>query len=201
MQRLRRRPNVRWFTDKQKRNRKARRASPQQLVSLRLNDLARLFRSRYGVTLPDDDAGRDDIEPVIHHLAAMPQPAERARNWLELWAPWLTLGEQRKIIADGLTSARQWSADHLAWRYRVTREERAVLGLTTIGAVDYGKAARTKDRKAKSRRRNEAARRAKGAKPRKEYRAAAIERARPWEAEGISRRTWFRRRGTSPDAP
>jgi len=38
--------------------------------------------------------------------------------------------------------------------------------------------------------RKECARRAKGAKPR----AQALSRTRPWDAEGISRRTWERRR-------
>jgi hypothetical protein len=42
--------------------------------------------------------------------------------------------------------------------------------------------------------RQEASRRKAGAVPRSEWLAAhAVERVRPWEAEGVSRRTWFRR--------
>lgn len=192
--------NVKWFSDKQKpRGRRQRLASPQQIVSLRLHELARLFGSRYRtMVLPDDDAGRDDIEPVIHHLAALRQPARRAEQWLRLWAPWLTIAEQHTIITEAIAGARPWTADQLAWRYRVTREERTMLGLTTIGAIDYGKAARTKRRRDRDKSRKAAARRAAGIKPRREYEASAIERAKPWEAEGISRRTWYRRRGTSP---
>ena len=37
-------------------------------------------------------------------------------------------------------------------------------------------------------------RRAEGARARAEYRAASVEAARPWEAEGISRGTWWRRK-------
>ena len=122
------------------------RASPRQMVAFRLRDFDTLFSSRYrGGPLPDDDSGRDDIEPVIHHLAAL--PARRAQHWLKVWAPWLTLREQEAIVADELMNARKWTADQLACRYRVTRKERDMLGLTTIGATDFGKAARTKRRK------------------------------------------------------
>jgi hypothetical protein len=38
------------------------------------------------------------------------------------------------------------------------------------------------------------ARRRKGVKPRAQYEAASLSRQRPWEAQGISRRTWERRR-------
>lgn len=194
MQTAKRRAQVRWFSERRKPGK--RRASPQQIVALRLMDFARLFRARYrGAVLPDDDDGRDSIEPVIHHLAALPQPARRAAAWLELWAPWLTLAEQRHIISDGIASARAWRADQLAWRYHVTREERTMLGLTTIGAVDHGKAARTKRRRERDRQRKAAARRAAGIKPRGEFIAAGLEHAEPWKAEGISRRTWYRRRG------
>lgn len=195
MQPARQRANVRWFSSRRKADGK-RRTTPQQIVALRLRDFATLFRSRYGgTTLPDDDSGRDDIEPVIHHLAALKQPARKARAWLELWAPWLTLGEQRTIISNGIASARAWRADQLAWRYRVTREERTMLGLTTIGAIDHGKAARTKRRRERDRQRKAQARRAAGMKPRSEYQAAALSRSQPWKDAGISRATWYRRHG------
>jgi hypothetical protein len=35
------------------------------------------------------------------------------------------------------------------------------------------------------------------AEPRYEYEARSIERAQPWVALGMSRRTWYRRRATS----
>lgn len=189
-----RRAHVRWFSERQKRNGR-RRASPQQIVALRLSDFARLFMGRYGKPqLPDDDAGRDDIEPVIHHLAALRQPGRRAMQWLELWAPWLTIAEQRKVVTAGIANARAWTADQLAWRYRLTRQERTMLGITTIGAIDYAKAARTKRRRERDRQRKAASRRAKGAKARRDYEQAAIARAKPWIAEGISRASWYRKR-------
>jgi hypothetical protein len=43
-------------------------------------------------------------------------------------------------------------------------------------------------------------RRAAGKKTRAEYLAAARSKTQPWRTEGISRRTWYRHRGTSPSA-
>lgn len=183
--------NVKFYSTRQKRRRS--RGSPAQIVALRLCDLATIFRARYGIALPDDDAGRDDAELAAHHLAALAHPTGRIRQWLDLWAPWLTLAEQRTIIERAVTGRRHWTADQLAWRLRLTWEQRTMLGITTIGAIDHGKAARTKRRKERERQRKATIRRASGAKPRSEYRAAAIAKAQPWKAEGISRATWYRR--------
>lgn len=165
-----------------------------QLAALRIADLSTLFRSRYGMTLPDDDAGRDDIRLAMDHLASLPHPARAMTRWLETWAPWLTLAEHRQTIADGIAQQRHWKADALAWRLRLTKEERRMLGITTIGAIDEGKAARTKRRKDRDRERKQAKRRAAGAVPRHQYEAGSAQAAKPWIAEGISRATWYRRR-------
>lgn len=183
---------VRYFSTRQKATRK--RSTPMQIVALRIADLSTLFRSRWGVVLPDDDAGRDDIRLAVDHLAALAHPARAITRWLETWAPWLTLAEHRLVIADGIANQRHWKADALAWRLRLTKEERTMLGITTIGAIDHGKAARTKRRKERDRERKAEKRKATGAKPRTEYEACSTEKQKPWLAEGISRRTWYRRR-------
>ena len=41
---------------------------------------------------------------------------------------------------------------------------------------------------------------AKGAKPREQYLAEAAAKAEQWQAKGVSRRTWYRHRGTGPSA-
>lgn len=192
-----RRANVKWFSTRQKGKR--RRRSPMQLVGLRLNDLAKIFRHRYGNVLPNDDAGRDDLLVAVHHLASLAHPRGHIAKWLDLWAPWLTLAEHKTIIGDALASPQKWKADALAWRLRLTKEERRMLGVTTIGAIDENKAARTKRRRHLDRQRKENARRAKGVKPRTVYEGQSVEQAQPWVEEGISRRTWYRRnRGTTP---
>lgn len=191
MQRAARRPAyVRYFSKRQKRGGKR---SPMQIVALRISDLSTLFRSRYGITLPEDDSGRDDIRLAVDHLASLPHPAKAITCWLETWAPWMTLAEHRQVIADGIANQRHWKADALAWRLRLTYQERSMLGITTIGAIDMSKAQREKRRKDMDRLRKAAKRRAAGAVLRDRYERASIEQAQPWIAEGISRRTWYRR--------
>jgi len=189
-----RKSNVKWFSDKQKPKHKAARRTPMQLVALRLNDLAKIFRHRYGVTLPDDDAGREDLVIAINHLANLARQRRHIANWIGLWTPWLTAAEQSDIVGAALANPQHYKADGLAWRLRLKAEERRMLGVTTIGAIDENKAARTKRRRNLDRERKAKARRAKGAIPRKVYEANSIEQAMPWIDEGISRRTWFRRR-------
>jgi hypothetical protein len=195
MEPAKQRATVRYFSTKQKGKRK--RSTPMQIVALRIADLSTLFRSRWGLVLPDDDAGRDDLRLAADHLAALAHPARAITRWLETWAPWLTLAEHRQIIADGIANQRHWKADALAWRLRLTREERTMLGITTIGAIDHGKAARTKKRREYQRNWKAEKRRIAGAVPRAEYEAQSVEKTKPWMAEGISRRTWYRRRALS----
>lgn len=200
-----RKSRVKWFSEKQKRK-SLRRRSPMQLVTLRLNDLAKLFRARYGHVLPDDDAGRDDLEVAVNHLACLPHPQKPIEHWIEIWAPWLTVKERNVIVAGALLCPTRWKADALAWRLRLTAADRTTLGITTIGAIDENKSARKKRRKVQARRRMAKHRKANGAVSRKTYEEQSVEQTMPWIGEGISRRTWYRRRalalrGTSPCAP
>ena len=143
--------NLKIWSNKPKRRRS--RASPCQIAALRLTDLARLFRARYGTILPDDDAGRDDIAVAVNHLASLAHPKGRITKWLEIWAPWMTLAERSEILTEAITKQQHWTADQLAWRLRLTDADRTALAITTIGAVDCSKRERTKRRKLKARER------------------------------------------------
>lgn len=204
MEKSLRRSNVKWFSDKQKPRHKSGRRTPMQIVALRLHDLAKIFRHRYGIALPDDDAGREDLEIAVNHLANLARPRKHIANWIDLWAPWLTVAEQKGMVGEALANPQHYKADGLAWRLRLKAEERRMLGVTTIGAIDENKAARAKRRRMLDKHRKANARRAKGAKPRKDYEAQSIEGTMPWIEEGISRRTWYRRRasrGTADTSP
>ena len=78
-------------------------------------------------------------------------------------------------------------------------ETRQVLGITMIGAYDADKRERRRRRKERNRQSKETQRRQRGAKLRSEYEAKSISRSKPWVAEGISRRTWYRRFKTPLD--
>lgn len=199
MQKAKRQANVKWFSTRQK-GKRLRRRSPMQLVTLRLHDLAKLFRGRYGHTLPDDDAGRDDLMVAVNHLACLPHPQKPIDNWIELWAPWLTVKERRTIVGDALASPQRWKADALAWRLRLTAADRQTLGITTIGAIDENRSARAKRRKQQARKRMAQHRKAKGARSRKTYEDQSTAAAMPWIEQGISRATWYRRK-QGPETP
>ncbi len=177
------------------------RTSPMQRLAIRLAELNRLLESRYGPQLPDDDAGRDDLLVTLNHLACLSHPQRPIDAWIEQRAPWLTAGEIRTIVAPILLNPQRWKADALAWRMRVTKAERDGLALTTIGAIDESRAKRLHRRKQRAIERKRAQRKAEGAVPRRIYEKQSLSATEPWKAEGISRRTWYRRRGTSPATP
>jgi hypothetical protein len=175
---------------------------PAILSGVRISELCRLFRARYGALLPEDDAGRDDALIMAHHLAHRPDAERRIKAWLQTFAPWMASDEAQSLIRDVLANALRWRADALAKRLNLTEAERRHLRITTIGAIDAGRAERIARRCKHARDREQQRRRAKGATSRSEYEANSITRAKPWVALGISRRTWYRRGkpaiGTSP---
>lgn len=199
-----RKSRIRWFSDKPKRRKRAP-STPRQRTTFRIRDFCKYIRDRYGLVLSDDDAGRDDLYVAINHLACLPHPQKRIDSFIEVWAPWISVGESRPMIAAAIMSPQYWTADELAWRIGLTAAKRAELGITTIGAIDENRTARLKRRETSAKQRLTQIRRAKGVKPRSEYLAGSVEKDRPWEAEGISRRTWYRRRaaliGTGGNAP
>lgn len=140
--------NLKLYSTKQKPRRRGS-SSPRQIAALRLNDLNRLFRARYGVTLPNDDAGRDDMMIAVNHLTSLKHPLERIDLWLELWCPWITLKERNAIAGDAMIHPHHWTADQLAWRLHLTDADRTALAITTIGAIDCSKRVRTIRRKAR----------------------------------------------------
>lgn len=87
-------------------------------------------------------------------------------------------------------------ADPLAKLLGVTYAQRQALGLQTIGSVDVKKRARKELRKRRDRKNKEKIRRARRMRPQSQ----SLSRTKPWEALGMSRRTWERRRNKARDA-
>jgi hypothetical protein len=172
------------------------------LTLIRLRELERIFSSRYGAVLPDDDSGRDDVQIAAHHIAHMGPDAERhIAAWAGLWAPWMPADEVAALVARVIARPIKFLADTLGWRLRLSRDERHELAITTIGAFDQNAEARKTFRKLKRRMAERRRRRAKGAKSREAYESRSLAKGKPWEALGMSRRTWYRRGRPSPPAP
>jgi hypothetical protein len=108
----------------------------------------------------------------------------------------MTRTEAAAIIEEANRTRRHMSADSLARWLGLTYEMREKIGITTIGAIDVSRRQRAAFRKLKKKQAQERRRRTRGIKSRAEYLANnALSRTKPWEAMGISRRTWERRRG------
>ena len=182
--------------NEQRRERNGKSKAPFNVAPKRVEELNRLFAWRYGgedYVLPDDDAGRDDAYVMCCHLARCPNaPPIIRRRWLAKHAPWLTPKEVDRLLQRRVL---KWKADKLAQRVGLTHAVRQRLGIRTIGAIDKTR----EERKVMARQlrtdRERARRRAKGVKPRAEYRASlatSASQAKPWEAFGWCRRTWER---------
>jgi hypothetical protein len=169
---------------------------------LRLGDLRKLLRSRCGHTLPDDDAGREYLYELLLPISLGPKAATlKMTNAVEVHAPWMGHDEAEQLI-DQINRTpireRKPTGRKIGQRLRVTNEERELWKLWTIAPCDMTGEQLKEHRKAKKRARDRARnrRRRQGLQRRKVYLAAnSLSRTKPWEADGISRPTWYRRRG------
>jgi hypothetical protein len=100
-----------------------------------------------------------------------------------------TEAEASAITEEASITRKHLSADNLARFLGVTFEQRQRLGLTTIGSIDVKRGARKELRKRRWRFNAERRRRALGMRPQSQ----SLSRLKPWEAEGMTRRTWYRR--------
>lgn len=107
-----------------------------------------------------------------------------------------TSSEAEAVVQEASLTPKQMKADDLAKWLGVTYVARQLLGLTRIGAKDVGKRARKELRKRNDRLAKERKRRELGALSQSQ----SLSRTQPWQAEGISRRTWERRRNKSRTA-
>jgi hypothetical protein len=171
---------------------------------LRLGDLKRLLRWRYGPILPDDDAGRDDLRLLLLTISMGQGDWTKLKNTIEVWAPWMDADEALQVIDEINRTPdylRKPKARSLGEKLRLLNHERQALGIRTIAPVDMTDEQMEEQRKAKKRARQLRRRRAKGSKPREIYLANSLTKDKPWEADGVSRATWFRRRSQRETGP
>jgi len=180
-------------------------ASKQEAIRrLRLGDIKKLLRSRYGHTLPDDDAGLADLELMLDCVSFVPNARFRMKNIIEIWAPWMDAEASYALVEAVLRKPdymRKITAADLGAKLNLTWYERQKLKIRTIAPVDLNSdefAQKRKDcRREKARLRQGRRRRKAGTKSRISYLATSLTKQQPWRAQGISRATWYRRRETS----
>jgi hypothetical protein len=168
------------------------RSKAERLRRLRLRDLRRLLRDRYGHRLPDDDAGREDLRDLLLPISVGLEPDLKMEYACEIWAEWMAADERYELIADiGRTPLfqRKLTSRQIGHKQHVSNEQRERLRLWTIWPCDMTEEQMKEQRKAKDRARKQHRRQTAGAKPREQ----ALSNLKPWEIQGISRATWFRR--------
>jgi hypothetical protein len=170
-----------------------RRSRPISIAALRVHDLGRVFTWRYGEILPDDDAGRGDVQIIAHHLAKLSgDPAWRISDWIALRASWMDDTEADDLIARVLAKPLNWRADTLAKKLGLTAAERRQLHITTIGAIDESRKQRIAARRERDRIRKAEKRRERGSVPRAIYEKSSATRTKPWQSLQMSRTAWYR---------
>ena len=68
------------------------------LRRLRLGNLRKLFRHRYGPILPDDDAGRAELRELLLPISVSANADRKMPKTIELWAPWMGQQEALALI-------------------------------------------------------------------------------------------------------
>ncbi len=159
-------------------------------------DIRRRRRREIEALVQDNGAAETDDYPryLVLWAQALPENADRMigslrnasrRMWHEI-----TEDEARDIIEEARSTSRPRTPDGWARALGLTYARRQRIGVTTIGSIDVTKRQRTHLRKLRERERHRQRRQALGATPRTQ----SLSALKPWAAEGISRRTWERRR-------
>lgn len=162
---------------------------------LRLGNLRRLFRDRYGAVLPDDDAGRSDLYELLLPISVGPHPDIKMPSAIEVWAPWMKQGETDALVEHIHRTPlceRKPTSKQLGERLRLTVTERQRLKLWTIRPYNMDKEELAAWRKANARARMRRLRQKRGSRSRTAYLAQSKSRQKPWEKAGVSRATWYR---------
>ena len=177
----------------------------------RLTDLQKLIEGRWMGRLPDGqrDGWMFLASLAMTYLAPVPVLRREALTLAQQVGGW-SEGEFRSRMSSVVNRAERAAQGHkieyrgrlVDPRYRIA-DQTAVewLGITELEMVDFNLRhfVSPEIKRQRERLRGEQRRRAAGAITRGEYEAGSLSRMKPWEVEGISRRTWERRRAKSGD--
>jgi hypothetical protein len=175
---------------------RSRKINPDEIIRrLRVGDLNKLFALRYGGRVgacdwqfPKDDAGLEDLKILAHYYAGNALALPRI---ITLRAPWADVEAiQEEVFGD----PKKWRAKTLGRWLNLDGAEWRALRPRTIAPVDMSDEERADYSRMLSNGRRRKKRKAQGMKSRAEYlEANSLSRDKPWEAERVSRTTWYDR--------
>jgi hypothetical protein len=166
-----------------------------------------VLMDHYHGPLPDDDAGNGHAELMVRYLVAQKlDGVSEAEHFLATSCPLMPPSERAQLLQrTRRLPPPRFKADTLAQRLGVTYPTRQRLKLTQIGAIDVPQAERKRLKKERDRERcrlrRQRHRRDQGVPTREEYLATCLSRTKPWQAEGVSRATWYRKAATPAAVP
>jgi hypothetical protein len=126
----------------------------------------------------------------VGHLPRSANPLQAVLNCASRLGLKITPGDASSILEEASLTGPHLKADNLGRFLGLTYQQRTILRITTIGACDFSKAQRTRQRKHKDRLYQERRRRDQGARPQSE----SLSATQPWRELGMSRTTWYRRK-------
>ena len=157
----------------------------QTRAARRVSELSKIYWHQYPHGLPHNGLGVKYAKYMLRTIAFLPN--DRRKQWLDRHAPWMDAPTRDYILSLG----PYWYAPvSLGNKLELYDEDREKLQAWSIEAVGITKKERRMINKEKNCKAQERRRRKSGAKPR----AESLSRTKPWADEGISRRTWERRR-------
>lgn len=159
------------------------------LRSRRAREVDDLVRDRLSAGLIDRD-----VQAAFAVAVASVTEADAAIAWIRQFCPVLDADALEQIVTDAAFEPRRWTATQFGELLGLTKDELKRLGIRTFRAVGVTGRQMKLDRKRKHADR-ERARRARAYKPK----AQSIAKLKPWEAAGISRRSWYRRKAHATD--
>jgi hypothetical protein len=162
------------------------------ITVLRISELERYLRHRYGVVIYDDDAGREDFVILLNHVAHnRTDPGGKMLGFAQRWAPWMSPNESEALIATILAKPRKYSPKRLGELLRLTEAERRHLRITTIRAFNATDETMAENAKRKDRERQKAKRDEKrSGRPRGRPKSEGVP---AWRAAGFSsERSYYR---------
>jgi len=124
----------------------------RSMAAIRLADLTKWYNDVHGAgaELEPSERSIEIVRVFAHHMGGLPDAPRRIMSWLLSYAPWLEHIERERLISQVVQCPIKWSADKLAWKIRLTDEQRSRLKITTIGAIDCSKEQRATIRKQKA---------------------------------------------------
>lgn len=121
----------------------------RSMAAIRLAELTRWLEDTQGsgVQLEPSDRSIGIVRIFAHHMGGLPEAPRRISSWVATYAPWLAHIARERLISEVTSCPLKWSADKLAWKIRLTDDQRTRLKIRTIGAVDVTREQRAERRK------------------------------------------------------